>query len=123
MSLLETTRQALSLLLSGDADLWSIIGVSFRVSLIAILIAAPPAVLLAFVLTQARFPGRRLLIAWFNTLLSIPAVVVGLTLYLLLSRQGPMGNLQLLFTQTAMILGKITVNSARAGEAPRWAHP
>ena len=109
MSLLETTWQALSLLLSGDANLWSIIGVSLRVSLIAILIAAPPAVLLAFVLTQARFPGRRLLIAWFNTLLSIPAVVVGLTLYLLLSRQGPMGNLQLLFTQTAMILGQITL--------------
>jgi len=98
---------ALGLLFSGDPDLWEIIGISMRVSGMALLIALPPALLTAFVLAYTRFPGRRLLIATFSTLLSVPAVVVGLTLYLLLSRQGPLGDWRLLFTQTAMIMGQI----------------
>ena len=92
-SLMTATYQAFSLLLSGDSDLWQIIGISFRVSTTAILIAVLPAMLLAFALSYASFPGRRLLISIFNTLLSIPAVVIGLTFYLLLSRQGPLGDL------------------------------
>ena len=50
-----------------------------------------------------------MLVTIFNTLLSVPAVVVGLTLYLLLSRQGPLGDLKLLFTQTAMVMGQIVL--------------
>ncbi len=100
---------ALLLLFSGNAELWEIIAISFSVSLRAILIAAPIAVLLAFLMAYHRFAGRRLLIYLFNTLLSVPAVVIGLTLYILFSRSGPMGDLKLLFTQDAMIIGQIVL--------------
>jgi len=103
----EANWEALVLLLSGDPALWTIIGISFSVSLQAILIAAPPALVVAFALAHWRFPGRRLLISTFNTLLALPAVVVGLTVYMLLSRNGPLGDLRLLFTQTAMVIGQI----------------
>lgn len=108
-SISSATWQAIQLLLSGDADLWEIILISFRVSLIAILLATPPAILMAFVLAFGKFPGRRLLIAITNTALAIPAVVVGLSLYLVLSRSGPLGEWRLLFTQTAMIIGQIVL--------------
>jgi tungstate transport system permease protein len=107
--LLQATSGALSLLVGGDEQLWQIIGISFKVSLTAILIAVPPAVLTAFALAYLRFPGRRLLISLFSTLLSVPAVVVGLTFYLLLSRQGPLGDWQLLFTQSAMVIGQVVL--------------
>lgn len=103
------TWQALHLLLSGDPALWEIILISFRVSSIAILIATPFALALAFMLAFAKFPGRRLAIALVNTSLAIPAVVVGLTLYLLLSRSGPLGEWRLLFTQTAMVIGQLVL--------------
>ncbi len=109
-SLTQAGSEALRLLLTGDRALWTIIGISFSVSLRAILIAAPFALLTAFLLAYTRFPGRRLLIALFNTALSIPAVVVGLTLYMLLSRAGPLGDLRLLFTQDAMIIGQIVLS-------------
>lgn len=108
-SLVEVSWQALLLLFSGDEELWSIIGVSFRVSLLAIAIATPPALLVAFGLAYGRFAGRRFLITVFNTLLSVPAVVVGLTLYIVLSRQGPLGDWRLLFTQSAMVMGQIAL--------------
>ncbi len=105
----EATLSALTLLFSGDADLWEIIGISFRVSFVAILAATPAALLAAFALAYLRFPGRRLLISINSTLLSVPAVVVGLTLYLLLSRAGPLGQWKLLFSQSAMVLGQIVL--------------
>jgi tungstate transport system permease protein len=100
---------ALELLFSGNPDLWEIVGISFRVSFIALVAATPLALLAAFALAYLRFPGRRLLISINSTLLSVPAVVVGLTLYILLSRQGPLGEWKLLFTQTAMVLGQIAL--------------
>jgi tungstate transport system permease protein len=106
----EATMAALQLLVSADAGLWNIIGVSFAVSLQAIVFATPPALAIALALSYGRFPGRHFLIAAFNTLLSVPAVVVGLTLYLLLSHQGPLGDLRLLFTQPAMVLGQIALS-------------
>jgi tungstate transport system permease protein len=100
-------KQALILLLSGERELWTIVGISFSVSLRAILIASPVALLIAFMLAHLRFPGRRVLIAMFNTLLAVPAVVIGLTVYMLLARNGPFGDLKMLFTQTAMMIGQI----------------
>lgn len=100
---------ALELLVSGDPELWGIISISFKVSTMAILIATPPSLLIAFFLAYTEFPGRRLLVTIFNTLLSVPAVVVGLTLYILLSRQGPLGDWKLLFSQTAMVIGQIAL--------------
>jgi tungstate transport system permease protein len=105
--LLDSTREAFTLLVTGDPALWTIISISFSVSLRAVLISAPPAFLLAFVLANARFRGRRALISTFNTLLALPAVVVGLTVYMLLSRNGPLGDLKLLFTQNGMVIGQI----------------
>ncbi len=103
------TIQAFYLLFSGDRDLWRIIGISCRVSSLALMIAVLPAIMLAFILSYARFIGRRFVISLFNTLLSVPAVVIGLTFYLLLSRQGPLGDLHLLFTQSAMVIGQIAL--------------
>jgi tungstate transport system permease protein len=104
--LLASCAEAFRLLFSGDAEIWEIVGISFRVSSLAILCAVPPALIIAFVLAYGNFFGRRLLISLFNTFLSIPAVVIGLTLFIILSRQGPMGDFKLLFTQTAMGLGQ-----------------
>ena len=105
--LLATTIKSMQLLFSGDPELWVIILLSFSVSLRAILIAAPFALVTAFVLAHLRFPGRQVLISTFSALQSLPAVVVGLTVYLVLSRSGPLGNLELLFTQSAMVIGQI----------------
>ena len=99
--------QALMLLFTGDPALWEIVGISFSVSFRAIIIATPFALVVGFILAHTQFPGRRVLISTFNTLLALPAVVVGLTVYMLLSRNGPLGDWKLLFTQSAMIIGQI----------------
>ncbi|WP_415888012.1 ABC transporter permease [Neptuniibacter sp. QD37_6] len=106
-NLLDTSMLALQLLFSFDADLWNIIGVSFRVSITAIAIATVPAILVGFLLAMCDFKGRSIVIALFNALMAVPTVVVGLTLYLMLSRSGPFGDLHLLFTQPAMIIGQV----------------
>jgi tungstate transport system permease protein len=109
-SLTDALLDALKLLLTGDAATWTIIGISFRVSTLAILAAVPPALLTAFALAHFRFPGRKLLISIFSALMSVPAVVVGLTLFVLLSRHGPLGDWRLLFTQSAMVMGQFLLS-------------
>ena len=109
MELLQATHDAFLLLFSGDRELWTTIWISLRVSLIALAIATPPAVALGYALAQSRFPGRRVLIVLIQGLLSFPTVVVGLVLYILLTRQGPLGSWQLLFTQDAMIMGQAVI--------------
>jgi tungstate transport system permease protein len=104
--LLASTAEAFRLLFSGNTEIWEIVGISFRVSTMAILAAVPPALIIAFCLAYGNFSGRRFLISLFNTFLSVPAVVIGLTLFIILSRQGPMGDFKLLFTQSAMVLGQ-----------------
>lgn len=106
-SLYDAFVQAFYLLFSGDRELWIIVATSFSVSLRAILIATPIALAVAFILAMVRFPGRRPLVMTFHTLQAFPAVVVGLTVYVVLSRQGPLGEWRLLFTQSAMIIGQI----------------
>lgn len=101
---------ALVLLVTLDPTTWGIIGISFRVSTMAILCAVPPAVLVAFFLAHNRFLGRKVIISIFSSLLAVPAVVVGLTLYIILSRQGPLGDFRLLFTQTAMVMGQFLLS-------------
>ena len=106
MTLADAARHAFELLLGGDANLWGIIWISLRVSCLAMLTATPFAVALGFVLATFTFPGRRPLIVVLQTMLALPTVVVGLLLYLILSRQGPLGEWHWLFTQQAMILGQ-----------------
>lgn len=101
------TKDAVALLLSGNPGIWEIIGISFGVSLQAILYVTPFSLVVAFLLAYGDFKGQRFLISLTHTLLAVPAVVVGLTLYILLSRNGPLGDLKLLFTQSAMIIGQM----------------
>jgi tungstate transport system permease protein len=105
-SLSAATAESFRLLFSGDADLWIIIFTSFSVSVKAILFAVPLAFVVAFLMAHLRYPGRRAMIAGFSAMQSIPAVVVGLTVYLVFSRSGPLGDLKLLFTQTSMVIGQ-----------------
>ncbi len=100
---------ALSLILRGDAELWAIVLLSLQVSLMAVLIAAAIGMPLGAVLAVARFPGRRFLIILLNALMGLPPVVVGLLVYLMLSRSGPMGALQLLYTPTAMVIAQVVL--------------
>ncbi len=109
MTMLDTTSDAFRLLFSGDRELWGIVAVSLYVSLSALAIATPIAVAAGYGLAVARFPGRRALIVVLQAMLSFPTVVVGLVLYLVLSRRGLLGAWQLLFTPEAMILGQILI--------------
>jgi len=101
--------EAFRLLFSFDAGLWNIIGVSMKVSLTALLIATPPAVALGFFLATVPFRGRRFCVIVLQSFLSFPTVVVGLVLYVLLARSGPLGELGLLYTPEAMIAGQALI--------------
>ncbi len=100
-------RSALGLILSGDADLWAIVFLSLRVSLSSVVIGALIAMPLGAALAVGRFPLRRALIVVINALMGLPPVVVGLLVYLMLSRAGPLGVLELLYTPTAMIIAQV----------------
>jgi tungstate transport system permease protein len=105
VNLLEPTRRAFDLLLSGDPRLLQAIWLSFWTSVVAIALIAPPAIALGFLLARRRFPGQRPVVVLVQALLSFPTVVIGLLLYLLLSRRGPLGDFGLLFTPSAIVLG------------------
>ncbi|WP_394129198.1 ABC transporter permease [Shewanella maritima] len=102
-------QQAISLLLSFDPDVWSIINVSFTVSFAALLITLIPSMMLGFILAFTNFPGRWIVTNLVQTLQSIPTVVIGLLVYLLLTRNGFMGDLRWLFTQKGMIFGQMLI--------------
>ena len=92
-----------------DADVVEIVGLSLGVSLVAVGIAAAIGLPLGAALAVLRFPGRGVLIVVTNALMGLPPVVVGLIVYLLLSRSGPFGVFGLLFTPTAMIIAQIVL--------------
>ncbi|MEE8505856.1 MAG: ABC transporter permease, partial [Kiloniellales bacterium] len=87
-----------------DAELVGIVGLSMRVSLAAVGLAALVGLPLGAAVALYRFPGRVVIAALINAFMGLPPVVVGLIVYLLLSRAGPLGVLGLLFTPTAMII-------------------
>ena len=93
-------------MLELDDSLLEIIFLSLRVSLTATLLAAMAGFLLGAVLAVWRFPGRGSFLVLLNALMGLPPVVVGLMVYLLLSRAGPLGDFGLLFTGTAMIIAQ-----------------
>ncbi len=109
MHLLTAINDAFALLFSGDAALWQIIWVSLKTSLIALLIAAPITVLAGYALATRNFSGRRVVIWLVQVSLSLPTVLIGLLLYLMLSRQGPLGSLQWLFSQSGVIAGQVLI--------------
>jgi len=97
---------AWQLLASSDARLSGIVLLSLRVSLAATLIACIVGMPTGALLAVGRFPGRRMLIVLFNGLMGLPPVVVGLLVYLLLSRAGPLGHYGLLFSPSAMVIAQ-----------------
>jgi tungstate transport system permease protein len=97
---------AWQLVTGADARLAGIVLLSLRVSLAATLIACIVGMPVGALLAVGRFPGRRPLIVLFNGLMGLPPVVVGLLVYLLLSRAGPLGSFGLLFSPTAMIIAQ-----------------
>ncbi|MEM7023796.1 MAG: ABC transporter permease, partial [Pseudomonadota bacterium] len=94
---------ALHLIVSADADFLEIVALSLRVSLTAVAIACLIGLPLGAGLAVLRFPGRQIVLVLVNALMGLPPVVVGLLLYLMLSRAGPLGVLELLYTPGAMI--------------------
>lgn len=103
---METLLQSWQLVAARDPALLQIVGLSLYVSLTASFLAACIGIPLGAALAIWSFPGRGVLVVLSTSLMALPPVVVGLSVYLLLSRAGPLGNLGLLFTPGAMIIAQ-----------------
>ena len=97
---------ALQLVLTGDPGLFAIVRLSLLVSLSAVVLAALIGVPFGALLALTRFPGRQMAVVALNALMGLPPVVVGLAVFLLLSRSGPLGSWGILFTPQAMIIAQ-----------------
>ena len=97
---------AFGLIASGDPDLFEIVGLSMRVSLTALLLSCLIGFPIGALLVVRKFFGRGIVIALVNSMMGFPPVVIGLLVYLALSRAGPMGWLGLLYSPTAMIIAQ-----------------
>ena len=109
MHLTDAIRDAFLLLFSGDAELWRIIFVSLKTTLLALLLATPFAIAAGYLIAAHSFRGRRVAIWLVQASLSLPTVLIGLLLYLTLSRQGPLGGLQWLFSQSGIVAGQVLI--------------
>ena len=107
--LFSSLSAALGMIINLHQDVASAVWVSLYTSLLAIVIAALIGIPIGAAIGLGRFPGRRLLTTLLNTLMALPTVVVGLVLFGLFSRQGPLGPLGLLFTPWAMIAGQVVL--------------
>ena len=104
---IEGMRQGLRLLVAGDAEVWGAVWISVRVALISTCIASVLGLPLGFLVATRRFTGKRTVVVVLNTLMGLPTVVVGLLVYGMLSRRGPLGDLGLLYTPAAMVIGQV----------------
>ncbi|OFZ97050.1 MAG: ABC transporter permease [Betaproteobacteria bacterium RIFCSPLOWO2_02_67_12] len=105
-SVLQALRGAFGLMLSADRALVEIVWLSLEVSLSAVVFATLLGLPLGAAIAIGRFPGRRAIVVLLNALMGLPPVVVGLFVYLMLSRAGPLGALGLLFTPPAMVIAQ-----------------
>ena len=105
--IIDSFLSAILLLWSFDPELYFIIYVSLKVSLSSTLIASLLGVPTGFLIAFKEFRGKRMVITTLNSLLAMPTVVVGLLVYAFISRRGVLGILDLLYTQTAMVIGQI----------------
>ena len=103
---MDSNTSAFQLVFTADPALMHIVGLSLAVSLTAVLCAAVIGLPLGAWIALTRFPGREASIVMLNALMGLPPVVVGLLVYLLLSRSGPLGSWGLLFTPTAMVIAQ-----------------
>ena len=104
--ILEALRNAFGLIVALDPDMLAIVSLSLQVSLSAVALGTLLGLPLGAAIAVGKFPGRRASIVVLNALMGLPPVVVGLLVYLLLSRAGPLGELGLLFTPTAMVVAQ-----------------
>jgi len=104
--LAQSFSRAVQLLLSGNREVYFIAFTSLQLSSISILISALISLPLGVLLGFKRFPGRRVIIIILNTMMSLPTVVIGLLVYSLISRSGPLGGMGLLFSRGAIIIGQ-----------------
>jgi tungstate transport system permease protein len=104
--ILSSFALALRLIVGGDAELWRTVALSFEVSLASALLACALGLPLGGLVAVREFPGRRAVIVALNALLGLPSVVVGLVVYLMLSRAGPLGSLGILFTPRAIVIAQ-----------------
>ena len=97
---------ALSLIFSFDREVYTVVWTSLHISVVAVTLAALAGIPLGIMVVLRDFPGKRLLLQTLNTLMALPTVVVGLLLYGLLTRKGVLGDLGLLYTTGAIIIGQ-----------------
>ena len=102
----DSLLQAFGLLRTFEGDVVEIVLLSLRVSLTAVAIATLVGLPLGALVAVARFPGRGAAVVVLNSMMGLPAVIVGVAVYLLLSRSGPLGPLGLLFTPSAMVVAQ-----------------
>lgn len=102
---------ALELILSGNREVYVIIGLSLAVSFVSVLISMFFSVPLGIVVGMNRFPFRKTVIMIINTLMGLPPVIAGLMVYLFLSRSGPLGYLRMLHTPQAMVIAQVLLVS------------
>lgn len=101
--------EAVSLIVSGNSDLYEILFLSIQVSLTALLCSVALGLPLGTTLAITQFRGKKACVTVLNSLMGLPPVVVGLLVYLMLSRSGPLGVLGLLYTPTAMVIAQVVL--------------
>ena len=104
--IIEGIQKAFQLILTLDREIFIIVLVSLRVSLTAVVLASLLGVYLGFLMAVKDYWGKRFSVSLVNTLLALPTVVVGLIVYSLISRRGPLGVFGLLYSPSAMIIGQ-----------------
>ncbi len=105
--LTQSLAEALGMLVSLDPELYFIVWVSLKVSVMSTIVASALGVPLGFFIAVRRFRGKRAVITLLNTLLALPTVVIGLFVYAMLSRQGVLGHWGVLYTPTAIVIGQV----------------
>jgi tungstate transport system permease protein len=128
---MESLATAVQLILELDRDVLAAVRTSLATSGVAILLTALIGIPLGAVVALREFAGKRLIVTLLNTLMALPTVVIGLLVFGLLSRQGPLGSWGLLFTPAAMVIGQMILATpivanhsmvAVAGADPRILH-
>lgn len=106
-SIIQGFQGALSLIFSGDREVYSIIGLSLSVSLVSVVISMVISLPMGIAIGMKEFPLRKAVVMVINTLMGLPPVIAGLFVYLLLSRSGPLGYLGILHSPKAMIIAQV----------------
>ena len=116
----DALENALHLVFTIDADVVEYAGRSLLIASISTLIASVIGIPVGMLIAERDFLGKRAVVTVLNTALALPTVVVGLMVYTLLSRTGPLGSLQLLFTVPGIILGEVVLIVAVRAHFPRF---